>query len=262
MNEKRAPEVSVVIPLYNEERRLAGNYEKITAYLAAKHPACEIILVDDKSTDRTIAVARGLMRRHGEERLLALGCHLGKGGAVREGMLRARGAYIVFMDADLSTPIEELAKFEPLMRSGADVMIGSRKKEGARIMRRQPRLREFLGKMFTRLGNALVAPGISDFTCGFKGFSARAARKIFSHQRITDWSFDAEILFLAQRFRYPIHEIPVLWRNERGSKVRVLRDVCVSLLGLLRIKTYDFLGAYRTPLKGGASREITLYDGL
>ena len=161
-----------------------------------------------------------------------------------QGVLKAHGDYILFADADLSTPLAEFDKFVPHILGAREVIIGSRKMAGANITMHQPYWREFCGKVFTALSSYILGVGVSDFTCGFKCFSRKAAMSIFSKALIDDWSFDAEILFLARKTGYKIVEIPVRWKNDRASKVRILRDIISSLKGLLRIHIYNLKGLY------------------
>ena len=162
-------------------------------------------------------------------------------------MLAARGAWVLFMDADSSTPIEEWKKFEPYLRQGYEVVIGSRKMPGAAIRVRQPRLRETLGVVFTQLSNLLVGGSVSDFTCGFKCFQLDAARRIFALQRLEGWGFDAEILFIARRLGHRIQEIPVTWAAAETTKVRMLRDGLRSFAELLTIRFEACRGRYPRP---------------
>ena len=171
----------------------------------------------------------------------------GKGHAVRVGMLAAEGQFVLFCDADLSTPPQELDKFWPWLDSGYEVVIGSRKMAGANVSRRQPLWRESLGKGFTWLTNIIAAPGISDVTCGFKCFTHHAAQTLFSLSLIEDWSFDAEVLFIAQQLGYRIKEVPVSWHDEPGTKVRLWKDSVRSLLGLATIRANFIRGRYKAP---------------
>ncbi|MDP6685546.1 MAG: glycosyltransferase, partial [Candidatus Omnitrophota bacterium] len=176
--------------------------------------------------------------------LVKLGKNCGKGKAVREGMLKAKGDWSLFMDADGSTSIQELEKFIPLIKQQKDIIIGTRKIKGSEIIEHQPFLREFFGKGFTWLSNIIVHAHVSDFTCGFKCFSKKATEVIFSKAVIDDWSFDAEILFIAQKLGYEIIEIPVKWKNDRSSKVRLIHDILNSLKGLFRIRLNAIKGIY------------------
>ncbi|MBI4376071.1 MAG: glycosyltransferase family 2 protein [Elusimicrobia bacterium] len=239
------PFLSVVVPVYNEERRLSAGLEEILAYLGQFPESWELVLVDDGSRDATAHMALQWSRREPRIRLERLPRNQGKGAAVRAGMLAARGRFRLFRDIDSSTEMGELDGFLPHLRAGAPIVIGSRNARDSRIVRRQMRLREWFGKGFVLLCRLLLVWEVRDFTCGFKCFSAQAAEAIFPLQRVHRWAFDAEILFLAKKLDFPILQSPVTWKDEAGSKVRILRDVVCSLWEIFRIKLNDWTGAYR-----------------
>lgn len=242
---EEVPDLSIVIPAYNEEERLPETFKRIASYLEKSPVSSEIVLVDDGSTDQTVKLAEKLAREL-SLRLVVLKNprNQGKGAALKKGMLAASGRAVLFTDADLSIPIEELQKFLPCL-GDFQVVIGSRKIKGAQILVRQPLYREFMGKVYSWLARVLVAPAISDFTCGFKLFTRDVAQRLFSCQRISNWSFDAEILFLAKKFGYKIKEVPVVWVHSPETKVRLWRDVFGSFWGLLKIIWNNFLGRYK-----------------
>lgn len=235
--------LSLIIPAYNEEKRIGASLAQIIAYFQRNGYSHELIVVDDGSTDSTVEVVKELMAGMQNGRLLCA-THGGKGAAVRKGVLSAKGQYVFFTDADLSTPITDLEKFLEQLNQGYKVVIGSRKIAGANVEVHQSWLRESMGKVFTWLTNVILANNISDVTCGFKGFSRPVAQKVFSRQQINGWSFDAEVLFLAQKYGYAIKEVPVHWRNDPGTKVKLLRDTIRSFLGLLKIRANDWRGKY------------------
>ncbi len=236
--------LSVVIPMYNEAARMRDSLPRLLAYLAAQSYSYEVIAVDDGSSDSTAALARELLAAVPHHRVIANGPNGGKGKALRAGMPAGRGEYVLFTDADLSTPPSELDKFWPWLESGWDLVIGSRKMAGSVLVRRQPWLRERLGKVFTWLSDLLATRDISDVTCGFKAFRREAAHDLFRRGRLDDFSFDAEILYLAQRRGYRIMEVPVTWHDERGTKVRIGRDAVRALRGLFRIRWNAAAGLY------------------
>jgi glycosyltransferase involved in cell wall biosynthesis len=238
----RAPALSVVIPAYNEEAGVALAVETVHAYLAGIDVAHEIVVVDDGSRDATAAIVTALARDL-PVRLLA-GRHRGKGAAVKLGMLEARGDAVLFMDADLSTPITEWPKFAPWLREGYDIVIGSRKMPGADVRVRQPPLREALGRGFTWLSNVLLGSSVSDITCGFKCYARTAAQRVFALQRLDGWGFDAENLFVAKRLGMRIKQVPVVWTDDTSTKVRLGRDVLRSLLDLCTIRLGSWRGHY------------------
>ena len=235
--------LSLVIPAYNEEKRIGSSLAQIIAYFQRNGYSYELIVVDDGSTDRTVELAEEWIARIQNGRLLCAR-HGGKGSAVRKGVLSAKGQYVFFTDADLSTPITELEKFLEQLNQGYQVVIGSRKIAGANVEVHQSWLRESMGKVFTWLTNVILTKNVSDVTCGFKGFSRPVAQKVFNRQLVNDWSFDAEVLFLAQKYGYSIREIPVRWRNDPGTKVNLFKDTIRSFLGLLKIRTNDWRGKY------------------
>jgi dolichyl-phosphate beta-glucosyltransferase len=237
-------ELSVVIPAYNEAGRITAPLRTLAGYLRAHHPSSEIVLADDGSTDGTGVLVEELAAELGVRvNVLAAARNRGKGHAVRRGMQAARGDLVLMTDADLSTPIDELAGLAAAIRAGADVAIGSRKMAGATIEIHQPALREAMGKVFTWLTRAIVVD-VSDVTCGFKLFRRDAARAIFSRAVLDDWSFDAEALFLARRLGFVLVEVPVRWRDVAGTKVRRGRDAVESALGLVRILVNQARGHY------------------
>lgn len=209
-------------------------------------PSFEVIVSDDGSTDDTLGVVARAFGPHPNLRLLAAAKHLGKGAAVRQGMRAARGELLLFSDADMSTPIAEVEVFLRTIRDGSDVVIGSRRRPGSVIELHQGRMREMLGRCFSWLTRAMLAIDVSDVTCGFKLFTRRAADRLFSLQQIDGWSFDAELLFLAERQGFKVKEVPVHWRNDPATRVRLRRDVLVSFKDLVAILLNHLCGKYRT----------------
>jgi dolichyl-phosphate beta-glucosyltransferase len=239
-----APLLSVVIPAFNESGRIAASLAAVRDYLCAQPYRSEVVVVDDGSDDATFAVVCAVASDGRlPVRAFRYQPNAGKGYAIKFGVAQTRGRYVLFTDADLSSPIEETARMLAPLGAGADVVIGSRKGPGAEIVVHQPWLRERLGKAFTWLARRLIAD-VSDVTCGFKAFRAAAARDIFSRVRVYDWSFDAEILLLAARLDYRLVEVPVRWAHRPGSKVRLGRDVLRSLQGLARIRLNAARGRY------------------
>ena len=211
-----APSLSVVVPAYNEARRLPASLARVRAYLRARGREYEIVVVDDGSSDTTSQVARDA---GADVRVLRHEPNRGKGYAVRRGMLAATGARRLITDADLSTPIEELAKLEAEIERGFDVAIGSRAVAGALIEVHQPAYREVMGRLFNRLVQALLLPGLRDTQCGFKLFTDRAAQAAFSVSSLDGFSFDVEALYVARHRGLRIAEVPVTWRNDAATRV-------------------------------------------
>ncbi len=232
-----------MVPAYNEAARITETAGRLAKYFRRRRLAFEVILVNDGSRDTTGAEIVRLARRWPEVKALSYPANRGKGHALRKGILASRGARVLFLDADLSTKPEEWPKLERALAHGADLAIGSRKMRGAMLVRRQPWWRERLGKVFTWLVRRLLVR-VSDATCGFKAFTGAAARDLFSRSRLDDWSFDAEVLYLAERSGYRITEVPVVWKDNPNSKVRIVGAAVGSLLGLVRIRLNDALGRY------------------
>jgi dolichyl-phosphate beta-glucosyltransferase len=236
------PQLSVVIPAFNEERRLPETLGRVAAFLETRSGLHEILVVDDGSTDRTVERAKAA---HPSVVVLPSDRNRGKGHAVRRGMLAARGQLRLMTDADLSTPIEELERLEARIDEGYDIAVGSRAIPGARIEIHQPRYRESVGRLFNRLVRLLLVPGIHDTQCGFKLFSGDAAARVFSVARLDGFCFDAEALFIARRAGLRIAELPVIWRNDAASRVTTLRGA-LAFADVVRIRWNARLGRYST----------------
>jgi len=236
--------LSVVIPVFNEESGLRATLAAVGGHLARLAPGShEIVVSDDGSRDRSAAIVDELSGSL-PLKLVRAERNLGKGAAVRRGVLAAQGDSVLFFDADLSTPLDEMARFLAALEGGADVAIGTRKHADARIDRWQPWYRIQLGLAYTRLANLLLGLHASDFTCGFKAFRAQAARAIFTRQRLDRWSFDAEVLYLARRLELRVVEIPVRWADRPDSRVRVGSAIVKSFLELLEIRRNAARGHY------------------
>jgi dolichyl-phosphate beta-glucosyltransferase len=220
--------VSIVIPCYNEETRITITLARTLEYLRQRSGRSEIVVVDDGSTDDTARLVESFCGVGAESqpavRLIRQSTNQGKGAAIRRGMLEATGDFVLFMDADLATPIEELEKLFVYARQGFDVVIASRGLNESDIQHRQSRVREALGRSFNGMVRWLLVPGITDTQCGFKLFTRAAARQIFSEQHLDGYAFDVEVLWLAQRHGFRIKEVPVVWNHMPHSKVSPLRD--------------------------------------
>jgi dolichyl-phosphate beta-glucosyltransferase len=239
--------ISAVVPVFNEEACARATVEAIASFLRGRFDAFEILVVDDGSRDRTVAEVAAVAK-DANVTLLENGVNLGKGAAVRRGMLHASGDPVFFTDADLSTPLEELANFLPYLADGAgagfDAVIGTRKHKEARILTAQSPLRTKMGLGYTRLVNGVLGLDFSDYTCGFKCFRREAARAIFSRSVVDGWSFDAEVLFLARRLGLKVKEVPVAWRDNPASKVRIVRDTARSFAELIAVRARAATGGY------------------
>lgn len=237
--------LSLIIPAFNEKTRIGKSLEQILGYLEAQPYASEVIVVDDGSQDGTADYVEEGFGKYPQIRVERRPNQGGKGAAIRQGMLSGKGTYLIFSDADLSVPIETLPAIFSDLENHCDVAIGSRQKPDSVIEVHQPLLRELLGRVFTKLSSLILALPISDFTCGFKGFRREVARDLFSRQQLHDWSFDSEILYLAKIRGYRIAEVPVRWRNDETTKVRLWKDILTSCLGLLRIRFNHLSGRYK-----------------
>lgn len=239
----KAPFLSVVIPAYNEAERLSLTLPQIIKFFLSQKFTVEILVVNDGSSDSTAKVVKLFTRTTKLLKLIDCRVNQGKGGALRTGFAHSRGQWVLFMDADLSTPLNELNKF---WKHGDNhpIIIGSRKTKGAKVSVRQSLIRENLGKVFTWLTNHIATKDISDVTCGFKLFRGDEGRRLFRTSVVNDWSFDAEILFLAQRRNLKIKEVPVAWQNDPRTKVNMLNDGVKALWGLIKIRLNHIQGKY------------------
>ena len=238
----RPPYLSVVVPAFNEERRIGQTISEVTAAFDRLAIEGELIVVDDGSSDRTASIVEQAAAGDGRIRLVRA-THAGKGATVRRGMLEARGEWRFLADADLSMPIADLRRFLDAARSpDGEVLVGSREAEGARRVG-EPWLRHFVGRVFNWLVKLLVLRGINDTQCGFKLFSARAANALFPLQRLDGFGFDVEILFLARRAGFVVREIPVTWVYGRESKVG-LASGARGFLDILTVRWNQLCGAY------------------
>ena len=230
-------ELSIIIPAYNEALIIEDTLRTVGNFLDGQAYAAEIIVVDDGSTDGSAALLSEYINGHPSVRVLRHQANAGKGASIRTGVMAARGEYLFFMDADLSVPIDALVGALATLTSGdAAIVIGSRKIKGARIEKRQPLLREYLGHGFTFFTRVLLWRKIVDFTCGFKGFHRDEAIAIFSLQRCDDWAFDAEILYLARLMGISVHQFPVRWSHRKNSRVRFPRDIYQTVAALIGIR--------------------------
>jgi dolichyl-phosphate beta-glucosyltransferase len=237
--------LSIVIPAYNEERRLPQTLDSIFAYLQGRPYRAEVIVVDDGSSDGTAGIVNAACKKYSGLRLLSNDGNRGKGFSVRHGMLEARGEIALFSDADLSTPIEETGKLlASIQEQGYDGAIGSRAVDRSLIQVHQSVLREQAGIFFNRMVRWIMGIQFSDTQCGFKAFRRERTRIIFEQQRIERFGFDPEILFLAKRNGLRVAEVPVRWSHDAGTKVNVATDGIRMFLELLLIRWNAIRGYY------------------
>jgi dolichyl-phosphate beta-glucosyltransferase len=244
---ERLASISIVIPAYNEERRLPATLGAILDYLGSGDwTRWEIVVVNDGSRDTTAAVAAEFAAAHPGVRVLENPGNRGKGYSVRHGMIEATGDWVLFTDSDLSAPIEELDKMIAAARGqGAAVAIGSRALDRSLIEAHQSLFREVAGRIFNLLMRATTGLPFADTQCGFKLFERAAAQAIFPRQRIERWGFDAEVLFIARHLGYKTIEVPVRWSHSEGTKVSMFSDSLNMFIDLLRIRRNQVLGRYR-----------------
>ncbi len=242
--------LSVIIPAYNEERRLPKTLQSISQYFSQQTYDYEILIINDGSKDNTAQVARQMEKEFANVRLIDNKENHGKGYVVRKGMLEAKGKYRLFTDADNSTSIDQVEKMWPWFDKGFDVVIGSRDVKGAVLDPPQPWIRKIIfGESFKLLRKFIIGLWrIADTQCGFKGFSAKAAEDVFSHTKIDGFVFDVECLTLAKRLGYKIKEIPITWVNDLESKVK-LKHVIKMFFGMLKLRADLILGKYEKKRK-------------
>lgn len=238
------PKLSVVVPCYNEESRFKNGFQHYFSYLKKQKYPWELIFVNDGSTDKTLELMKKNAKLSSNIKIITYSKNHGKGYAIVQGIKNANGKYILFSDLDHSVPIETVETFFKYFDQGNQVVIGSRRVKGAKILVHQSLFRETLGRGFTLLVRFLIDFNVRDATCGFKAFENKTAQQIFKKITIYDWAFDAEILFLAKKLKIKYAQAPVSWSDVRGSQVRLKKDILRSLTGLLKIRLNDFQGKY------------------
>lgn len=235
--------LSLILPAHNEQERLPGCIEKVAAFVASFDRPIEVLIIENASSDRTFEMAESYARQYPWLRAIR-DSQRGKGRAVRTGMLAARGKYRFFADVDFSMPIDEIYNFlSPKLETEYDVAIGSREAKGA-VRYDEPEFRHFTGRIFNWIVRILAVRDLQDTQCGFKCFTAEAAEKLFSLQTIDGWAFDAEVLFIAQRYKMRILEIPVQWYYDGSSKINVWRDSIRMIRELIQIRLNGRKGLY------------------
>jgi dolichyl-phosphate beta-glucosyltransferase len=234
-NESIHVPTSVVIPCYNEERRILPTLERVVDFLGGRRQPWEVVVVDDGSSDRTSACVRERFGQQSAVRVLRYESNHGKGFAVREGILASRGNRVLFSDADLSTPIAELAKLERHTEAGFDVVVGSRVAPGSRILTLQPLPRRLSGGLFRSFVRAFGLTAVRDTQCGFKLFRRGAVEPILRRVVTEGFAFDVEMLARAERAGLRVAEVGVEWSDAKGTKLRLFPDAGRMAMDLLRI---------------------------
>ncbi len=238
-------EISVIIPAYNEAKRITPTIQSVVEYLDnLVQDSYEIIVVLDGSKDNTLEVVSKLSNKYKAIKIIDNKINQGKGAVVRQGIMESKGDYVLFMDADNSTHIYELYKILPMMKQGVDIVVGSRDMQGSKVEIRQARYKEILGDLGNLWIQILLVGGIKDTQCGFKVFAGDKARHIFSKLNMKGWSFDIELLALARHFGYSIKEMPVIWYNDDSSHVK-LKDYIQVLIDTIIIKYRLLTGYYK-----------------
>jgi dolichyl-phosphate beta-glucosyltransferase len=227
--------ISIVVPLFNEARRLPSSLDRIFTFMDAHHPDFEVVLVDDGSTDGTVEKARRHVGPRAELRVESYGGNRGKGYAVRWGIARSRGELVLFTDADLSTPIEEIDRLLAAVEAGADIAIGTRAHPDSDVRVRQPFYRDRAGKLFNSLVRVILLPDLHDTQCGFKLGRRGLLIPILERMTVDRFAFDVELLYLARLAGLRVVEVPVIWVNSPDSRVR-MAHAAAAFVDVLRIR--------------------------
>jgi dolichyl-phosphate beta-glucosyltransferase len=237
-----SPFLTIVIPAYNEESRLPRTLAEVTEFIEVQDYEAEVLVVDDGSVDRTAEVTEQFSAEHPCVRLIRAR-HSGKGHAVKTGLLQARGEYAFLCDADLAMPITELPKFLPPQQNSYHVAIGSREAKGA-VRYDEPAYRHLMGRVFNWLVKVMAVPGFEDTQCGFKCFHHSVTQDLFSHQTIDGFSFDVEVLYIAQKRGHRIIEVPIHWYYQAESKVHPFKDTFRMFRDMMKVRWNDRRGLY------------------
>ena len=241
--------LSVVIPVYNEEKRLKKTFKALYCGVKSRNfELCEVIFVNDGSTDDTLSVIKKNKTTLAKKIKAEIGItsyvkNRGKGYAVKRGMQKASGDHLLVMDADISTPLSELSKLESKVFY-SDIVIGTRKNGHSTVVVPQPLYRQFLGHVYTFLSQLILNVWVTDFTCGFKLFNFPSYKKISSRMKISGWGYDAEVMYLAKKYGFVVNEAAVEWANDSATKVNLAKDIVKSLSELIEIRFNDFTFVY------------------
>jgi glycosyltransferase involved in cell wall biosynthesis len=234
--------LSIIIPAHNEEERLPPSLSLVANFVRQQPYSIEVIVVENGSTDRTLEVAQSFQATMPYLQVIQE-TKKGKGLAVRTGMLAAKGKYRIFCDADFSMPVDELRKFIPGDEQSYDIAIASRELPESRRVD-EPEFRHLIGRVFNSLVRYALLPGLQDTQCGFKAFRDEVAEHLFPMQTMTGWSFDAELLFIAQRFGYEVKEVPITWYYKPGTRLHIVKDSIKMASDLFTIQRNARRGIY------------------
>lgn len=243
------PNYSIVIPAYNESRRILPTLQEVVTCVRDKGWDAEIVVVNDGSRDHTADLVRDFASHNPEVRLLENPGNHGKGYSVRNGILHSLGEIVMFTDADLSSPMAEAQGLFEAIARGADIAIGSRWLEQSRQTIRQPLYRRFFGRCFNAVTKAVMGLPFADTQCGFKAFTRKAAQTCFQLQTIDRWGFDPEILFIALKRGFRVEEVPVSWAHDERTQISYLRDGARMLQDLAQVRWNALLGRYNRPIE-------------
>lgn len=240
-----SPEISIVIPAYNEEALIVSTLDCLHAYLSRRPESYEVIVVDDGSQDQTVqSVQQWQKNKHGNLHLLINSENMGKGFSIRRGVLESQGTFIIFTDADLPYELDAIEGFLQALRDGCDLAIGSRVLPGSEV-RGVPMLRYIAGQVFSWMVQAVLFRGLPDTQCGFKSFRAPAAKEIFRRLTIGGFGFDVEMLFIAHKRKYAIRPVPVhMIEHRQRSRVRLVIDSFKMFGNLFTVRWNDLQGKY------------------
>jgi glycosyltransferase involved in cell wall biosynthesis len=242
MSSSDSIQLSIIIPAYNEESRLAESLSEVAEFVHNHSAQMEVIVVNNNSSDRTLEIAEDFAARYPFFRALTER-RQGKGIAVQTGMQAGRGEYLIFCDADFSMPVEEIEKFLPGSIGKYDIAIGSREGPGS-IRIDEPQYRHIMGRVFNFIVRVMAIPGVQDTQCGFKAFRRDVVQEVFPLQTIHGWGFDVEVLFIALKKGYRLVEIPVTWRYFPNSRVSPIRDSIRTFADVIQIRWNSLMGKY------------------
>lgn len=237
-----SPFLSLIIPAYNEERRLPTTLQQVDDYLKAQDYSSEVLVIENGSQDNTFAIAQEFVKKHSNFSVQRT-ADRGKGLAVRQGILSATGEYRMMVDADLSMPMDQISRFLPPAQKDTDIVIASREAPGA-VRYNEPGYRHIGGRVINTMIRVMALPGLQDTQCGFKCFRAKVAEDLFSRQTIMGWAFDVEILYIARLRGYSIVELPIPWYFSEQSHLRPVHDALHIFFDLLRIRANARRGLY------------------
>jgi glycosyltransferase involved in cell wall biosynthesis len=244
------PTYSIIIPAYNESRRIGSTLERVVEHLREQKWSAELLVVDDGSKDETTEIIGRFAAENPEVQLIRNPGNQGKGYSVRNGMLNAKGKFLLFTDADLSSPIVEAHKLFAALESGADVAIGSRWMDRSLQFERQPLLRRIYSRTFNLFLKIVMGLNFYDTQCGFKAFTREAAQAIFPLQQIHRWAFDVELIFLAHKMGLKVAEVAVRWGHDDRSKMHPIRDGIRMGFEVLKVRWWSWTGKYDVAAHG------------